>query len=237
VDEVIVEADGEWHTEDSKYGSEKWIASRALARSQPASAKPSPSPASGHPVIAKQSPSAGLGDSKPEINGANGTSGSSKQREVFVLDEDDSDDDLPPRNAPIRSESTMADRLQSTSNLTPLSASISRQSPATTGGGDGVIDLTLDSDDDDSVPPILPPPPPPADLFTGPSANGSRAEQNGSNKRGRDWYDDTYSEDSEDFVYHARSPRPARNRVYDDEDNVPKRPRLSTSKQAGERSF
>jgi len=228
VDEVIVEADGEWHTEDSKYGSDKWMAARALAISQPASAKPSPAPGSLSAFDTKQSPSGGFDDVKVEANGTNGTSGMRKQPEVFVLDEDDSDDDLPLRNAVVRSESTMPDRLQSTTNLTPLSAPISRQSPATTGAGDGVIDLTLDSDDDEQLS-THPPPPHSSDLPAVSFANGARPDQNGSNKRPRDWMDDRlYGSESsgEDYLY---SPRPARNRVYDEEDNLLKRPRLSTT--------
>ncbi|KAG5647936.1 hypothetical protein DXG03_006970 [Asterophora parasitica] len=72
VEDVMVEADGEWHTSDNKYASTAWKASH------PASTAPAQKPPS---IPQARAPS------KPEVDGKAKTN-----QEIFVLDSDDEDE-------------------------------------------------------------------------------------------------------------------------------------------------
>ncbi|KAJ7071082.1 PINIT domain-containing protein [Mycena amicta] len=72
VEDVVVEADGEWHTSDNKYGSAAWKAAHA----------PISKPASPLKVVAKS-------PSKP-VNGD--PNGKRKATEIVILDSDDEDE-------------------------------------------------------------------------------------------------------------------------------------------------
>ncbi|KAG6842254.1 hypothetical protein C0991_000224 [Blastosporella zonata] len=73
VEDVIVEADGEWHTSDNKYGSAIWKASHPVAVPVPV-AKSAAQPVSRSP-------------SKADVNGK-----AKAKQEVYVLDSDDEDE-------------------------------------------------------------------------------------------------------------------------------------------------
>lgn len=75
VEDVIVEADGEWHTSDNKYGSAAW--KRA------------------HPPVAPK-PAMKLPASPVKTNGASSSDLNGKKKanvEIVVLDSDDEDDE------------------------------------------------------------------------------------------------------------------------------------------------
>ncbi|KAG6862364.1 hypothetical protein C0995_011804 [Termitomyces sp. Mi166 len=72
VEDVIVEADGEWHTSDNKYGSATWKASHPIAAAPVR--KPTSQPVSRSP-------------SKVDVNGK-----AKAKQEVYVLDSDDEDE-------------------------------------------------------------------------------------------------------------------------------------------------
>ncbi|KAF7306881.1 MIZ zinc finger protein [Mycena indigotica] len=69
VEDVVVEADGEWHTSDNKYGSKVWKASHAPVAKQQSTPKP----------LLKSA-------SKPDPNGKR------KAMEIVILDSDDEDE-------------------------------------------------------------------------------------------------------------------------------------------------
>ncbi|KAG6912006.1 hypothetical protein DXG01_000254 [Tephrocybe rancida] len=73
VEDVIVEADGEWHTTDNKYGSATWRATHLVAAVVP-TRKPVSQPVSRSP-------------SKADVNGK-----AKAKQEVYVLDSDDEDE-------------------------------------------------------------------------------------------------------------------------------------------------
>ncbi|KZT02638.1 uncharacterized protein LAESUDRAFT_729877 [Laetiporus sulphureus 93-53] len=133
VEDVIVEADGQWHTEDHKYGSTEWVTARA--RSQPAATQP-PRPTSG-----QQSSSS----PKKVSSVANGQDHRPANAEVVVLDSDDEDDDA------------RVKRELSPSNDRATSSLASQSTRGSHSLDNAVIDLTLDSDDEEPAPP--PPPP------------------------------------------------------------------------------
>jgi E3 SUMO-protein ligase PIAS1 len=73
VEDVIVEADGQWHTSDNKFGSADWIATHP--------SKPDPAP------VKERSPS------KPLVKVTNGKDRARpSDAEVFILDSDDEDE-------------------------------------------------------------------------------------------------------------------------------------------------
>ncbi|KAI0669812.1 PINIT domain-containing protein [Trametes maxima] len=136
VEDVIVEADGQWHTEDNKYGSAEWLAAhpRVVPAVKPMSSmKRAPSPA------------------KPTTNGANGKAPHRPSNaEIVILDSDEEDED---EGRVKRELSPSADsaRLPRSSQSVSMGGSQPPRSQAT-----DVIDLTLDSDDEE--PPRRPPP-------------------------------------------------------------------------------
>ncbi len=240
MEEVVVEADGEWHTEDSKYGSAGWMSNRPASAILP-SVKASPAPS----FSRKPSPTAEPLERKPDnvTNGAD-LNGKKKEPEVFVLDDDDSDDEGVPlrKSDPFRADSSFNDRRPSSSNLTPGSSSVPRQTPVLTNAG--VIDLTgLDSDDEDREPPQKTS----AGAWNGqstggfspsvPTLNGNGVMQNRAKRRrtddlmmevfgsGSDYTESASDSDRENLLFSPT--QRGRRVVFDDQDPVPKRARLS----------
>lgn len=129
VEDVMVEADGEWHTNDNKYGSSNWkikhppAASKKL--SSPFRQPPSPIKAEIHdpPIKVK------LDSEKKLSNGV---------KQIMVLDSDDED------------EEGMVKRELSPSSGNGTSSS--SQQPRPPPAQEDVIDLTIDSDEEEEVP-------------------------------------------------------------------------------------
>ncbi|KAI0825049.1 PINIT domain-containing protein [Trametes gibbosa] len=128
VEDVIVEADGQWHSEDNKFGSAEWTAVHPPAVKKPASpVKRAPSPVK---------PATGSFD-KPRPSNA----------EIVILDSDEEDED---EGRVKRELSPSADsaRLPRSSQ----SVSVGSSQPSRSQVND-IIDLTLDSEDEDLPPP------------------------------------------------------------------------------------
>ena len=125
-----MEADGEWHSEDNKFGSATWKAQHPAPPAKPVSpTKRVTSPARPAPT-----------------NGTNGTNGKDKPRpsnaEIVILDTDDEDED----------EGRVKRELSpSTDGALPRTSTGSGSQPSRSQATD-IIDLTLDSDDDDPPP-------------------------------------------------------------------------------------
>ena len=79
VDDVIVEADGEWHTSDDKYASDAW---RKAHNSGPSSVSPTPHPK--HPALSNR-PSGHIRDASNQEN-------SQRSGDVVVLDSEEEDE-------------------------------------------------------------------------------------------------------------------------------------------------
>jgi E3 SUMO-protein ligase PIAS1 len=122
----MVEADGQWHTTDNKYGSREWKAAHPVASQRVVDKKPS----------AEDNPAS---QSHVQSNDVNGK-GKVPLHEIFVLDSDDEDEGRVKREL---SPSYASSANQSFESTLPR-PSQSQQSQASQ-----VIDLTLDSDDDD----------------------------------------------------------------------------------------
>ncbi|KAJ7125633.1 PINIT domain-containing protein [Mycena crocata] len=133
VEDVIVEADGEWHTSDNKYASAKWKESHAPAPiAKPLTLSPRKS-------LPAKSPPSKLVNGDPN--------GKRKATEIVVLDSDDEDEG--------RVKRELSPSFASTSSVNRSYGSL----PGETAGpsqADDVIDLTLDSDEEDA-PPARPP--------------------------------------------------------------------------------
>lgn len=130
VEDVIVEADGQWHTSDNKYGSGEWKASNPVVSKPSSPKRPPPPPANSY------CPPSG-------VNGSVNGKGKMPNVEILVLDSDDEDEgrvkrELSPSSATQSFEGTQP----------PASQSLSRSDA-------DVIDLTLD-DSDDEQEPVLP---------------------------------------------------------------------------------
>ncbi|KAK7694737.1 hypothetical protein QCA50_001925 [Cerrena zonata] len=135
VEDVIVEPDGEWHTDNNKYASTAWKAAHPASSSQSSFVKKQPlSPVK---VTLKQE------------NGAKSI-GPFNNAEIVILDSDDEDDNRVKRELSPSTDGTGARKSGRTSAQTSL-ASIQPRSLAS-----DVIDLTLDSDDEE--PQHIPPP-------------------------------------------------------------------------------
>lgn len=129
VDDVMVEADGEWHTTDNKYGSSEWKAQHPAAVANKAPPK-SPS----KPVSVAKPPS--------QATGSSGANGKMSINEIVVLDSDDEDEGRVKRElSPSFASRSSVSYTGSAATSVPKSV-----------GGDDVIDLTLDSDDEE--PPV-----------------------------------------------------------------------------------
>jgi E3 SUMO-protein ligase PIAS1 len=130
VEDVVVEADGEWHTSDNKYGSAAWKASHAPAAI--------PKAASPRKFIPAKSPS------HTPSKGVNGDpNGKRKAAEIVVLDSDDEDEG--------RVKRELSPSFASSSSVNRSFGSIPGET-VTASQSDDVIDLTLDSDDDEPAP-------------------------------------------------------------------------------------
>lgn len=120
VEDVIVEADGEWHTSDNKYGSTGWKAAHPPAA----------------PKIA--SPRKFVPAKSPASKGPNGDpNGKRKAAEIVVLDSDDEDEG--------RVKRELSPSFASTSSANRSYGSVPGEASQS-----AVIDLTLDSDDDEA---------------------------------------------------------------------------------------
>ncbi|KAL1951848.1 hypothetical protein VTO73DRAFT_997 [Trametes versicolor] len=129
VEDVIVEADGQWHTEDNKHGSAQWTAAHPPTVKKPVvPAKRAPSPVK---------PATNGFDAKPRPSNA----------EIVILDSDEEDED---EGRVKRELSPSADSaaLPRSSQSVSVSSSQPPRSQAT-----DIIDLTLDSDDEEPPPP------------------------------------------------------------------------------------
>ncbi|KAJ2920234.1 hypothetical protein MD484_g146, partial [Candolleomyces efflorescens] len=127
VEDVIVEADGEWHTSDNKYGSAKW---KAINPVIPKTATPSRQPnyAAVRPVSSIPSEDKGKGRAAAEV--------------VVLLDSEDEEEgqvkrELSPSNS--RSLDSLSFSAQSSNQQSQLASE--------------VIDLTLDDDEEPTPPP------------------------------------------------------------------------------------
>ncbi|KAK7059008.1 E3 SUMO-protein ligase pli1 [Paramarasmius palmivorus] len=131
VEDVMVEADGEWHTSDNKYGSTNW----KMKHPPSVTAKP-PSPPRRPSSFVKQ-------EFSDPVVGMNGTvNGSSKPRDNQIMVLDDSDDE--------EEEGLVKRELSpSTANGNSSAGPQTIQQPSQ----EDVIDLTLDSDDEQASQP------------------------------------------------------------------------------------
>ncbi|KAK7064267.1 MIZ zinc finger protein [Favolaschia claudopus] len=125
VEDVIVEADGEWHTSDNKYGSPAWKASHAPA----VTVKPALSP---RKVVPLKSP-------PPKASSVD-AKGKGKAAEIVVLDSDDEDEG--------RVKRELSPSFASSSSVNRSFGSIPGETVAVS-QVEEVIDLTLDSEDEE----------------------------------------------------------------------------------------
>jgi E3 SUMO-protein ligase PIAS1 len=133
VEDVIVEADGEWHTSDNKYGSPTWNSTHPTTTAvRPVlSRKPS-----SHAQTFSNSPP------KPATSDLNGKTRPHNQ-EIFILDSDDEDEGQVKRELSPSFGSASSGHQSFDSSATSVPQSQSQP--------DDVIDLTLDSDDEAPV--------------------------------------------------------------------------------------
>lgn len=124
----MVEADGQWHTTDNKYGSREWKAVHPVTTQSVADKKPS----------MEDNPTRLASESRTQCNDVNGKG--VPPQEIFVVDSDDEDEGRVKREL---SPSYASSANQSFDGTLPRPPQ-SQQSQASQ-----VIDLTLDSDDDD----------------------------------------------------------------------------------------
>lgn len=158
VDEVLLESNGDWHTEDGKYGSASWKAANpngppASARLLAGSNRPS---RTATPEVKVKLDSPAIGGSSNLANGEPSTPAAPAATAaaidvVELSDSDDDDDDVvkvPMKRTETldrRSESTM--HLQSTSSVAP-----SDPPDLTTGPGASEADaIAIDDSDDDDI--------------------------------------------------------------------------------------
>ncbi|GAA5828078.1 hypothetical protein JCM11251_005720 [Rhodosporidiobolus azoricus] len=157
VDEVRVEPDGTWRSDDDKHGTAK-------PRTAPASTRNSPGPDD------KGKGRATPPDDGPHIDGGAATAKSAEES-VLLLDSDDDEDDQPLAKRPRLDDGGFS------GVATPLSAASTGGSVQPMNGAGGakkgeVLDLTLSSDEEDE-PPIRPPPARPGALMARVSSTGS----------------------------------------------------------------
>lgn len=133
VEDVMVEADGQWHTTDNKYGSREWKAEHPVVSQRVADKKPS----------VEENSTRLASESRKQSTDVNDVNGKKvPPHEIFVLDSDDEDEGRVKREL---SPSYASSANQSFDGTLPR-ASQSQQSQSQ---ASQVIDLTLDSDDDD----------------------------------------------------------------------------------------
>ncbi|CCL99022.1 uncharacterized protein FIBRA_01031 [Fibroporia radiculosa] len=134
VEDVIVEADGQWHTEDNKFGTAAWRAAHPPSKPViPAQHAPVAKPRT--PSPRKPTPYRVNGEGKPRPS----------NEEIVILDSDDEDEGRvkrelsPSTDSPVRAGASM-------------SQSITSQPSRSRTQDTDVIDLTLDSEDEEAVP-------------------------------------------------------------------------------------
>lgn len=138
VEDIIVEADGEWHTSDNQYGSSTWkvthpvasastlVTSRSSSSAVQASISSPPKPVNGQPN----------GKAKAKVK--------ANDNEIFVLDSDDEDEGQVKRElSPSFGSGSSANQSFNTS----VPSSRQTQSQVS-----DVIDLTLDSEEEERPP-------------------------------------------------------------------------------------
>ncbi|KAI0756915.1 PINIT domain-containing protein [Daedaleopsis nitida] len=125
VEDVIVEADGQWHTEDNKYGSPEWTAAHPLP--------PAPKPAT--PVKRAPSP-------KPVANGVNGANRPRCGTPIEIFDSEDEDEGRVKRELSPSTDGLLP---------RPMRSANSSQQPIRSQTTD-IIDLTLSDDDELPLP-------------------------------------------------------------------------------------
>ncbi|PSS37689.1 hypothetical protein PHLCEN_2v513 [Hermanssonia centrifuga] len=123
VEDVIVEADGQWHTADNKFGSAAWKAAHPPIKDPTLSLPPTP--------IKRRSPT----PVKPVINGDARPQAGPSNPEIVILDSDDEDEGQVKREL---SPSVYRTANGSLGSYPPRSQTVESD----------VIDLTLDSDDE-----------------------------------------------------------------------------------------
>lgn len=140
----MVEADGQWHTTDNKYGSAEWKAAHPLKAKVSAPFK-RPSPPAPNPACP---PTSMNGTHQP--NGVNGK-GKAPDVEIFVLDSDDEDEGRVKREL---SPSYTSSASHSFEGTLPRASQSQTQTQPQSQAQSQVIDLTLDSEDesDDDIP-------------------------------------------------------------------------------------
>ncbi|KAJ7596981.1 PINIT domain-containing protein [Mycena floridula] len=133
VDDVVVEADGEWHTADNKFGSAAWKAKHPPATK---ATPPSPRKPAAPPVATASRVGDALLSDKPE------------NPVVFVLDSDDEDEGRVKRElSPSFGSGSSASANRSFNQIPPPESAPPTQP-------DEIIDLTLSDSDDDEPPPM-----------------------------------------------------------------------------------
>jgi E3 SUMO-protein ligase PIAS1 len=126
---VIVEADGQWHTADNKFGSASWKAAHPPVKDPTLSLPPTP--------VKKRSPTPVKSLANGDTPGRSGPSNA----EIVILDSDDEEEGQVKREL-----SPSAYR-----SLNNSSVSIGSLPPRSQTADSEVIDLTLDSDNEDPV--------------------------------------------------------------------------------------
>ena len=133
VEEVVVESDYEWHTEDDKYASEGWRKDHPL---------PGAAQTNGHAPSAAPSDGAANGTPAADSPGTDVIKG--KRKAIEILSSDDEDDD-----APLSRNRTNGFASMGLPHAGQRSASYSA-APSFTSTNNAVIDLTIDSSDDET---------------------------------------------------------------------------------------
>ena len=128
VEDVVVEADGEWHTTDNEYASAKWRATHPPQISPP----PTQGPRIASPV-------------QPVMNGLSQVNGKGKEIdvEILVLDSDEDEDEGPSLSYASSSRTSFDAIREPTLPMALLLPPLQPQRSKT------VIDLTLDDSDED----------------------------------------------------------------------------------------
>ncbi|KAF7793338.1 hypothetical protein EIP86_004450 [Pleurotus ostreatoroseus] len=129
VEDVMVEADGQWHTSDNKFGSPAWLTAHPPLKEEALSLPPSP---------AKRR---SLTPVKTVTNGHSKLPPSSA--EIVILDSDDEEEGQVKRELSVTLHRS----------VNPSLASIASGPPRSQTGESDIIDLTQDSDDEE--PPVM----------------------------------------------------------------------------------
>jgi E3 SUMO-protein ligase PIAS1 len=134
IEEVILEPDGEWHSEDNKYGSPAWLATRSAPVAEPEA----------KPVITGKTngySARELSPSTSPVPQAAGSDSKGKRKAIEILSSDDEDGPLARPGTIFSLPPSLRPSAQ------PRGSSSSRPSAAP--NDQSVIDLTLSDSDDD----------------------------------------------------------------------------------------